>query len=91
MADRRLFHRQLALALAYLAYVVLFCATVAGMASVFGVGSRLAVRLAITGAVLILTAVAIVAVANVARLMAGVRVSSTGQTAEIRRLTRDAP
>jgi hypothetical protein len=48
MIDRRPFHRQLALALAYLAYVVLSCATVAGIASVLGVGGRLAVRLAIT-------------------------------------------
>lgn len=64
MIDRRPFHRQLALALAYVAYVVLFCATVAGMASAFGVGGHLAARLAITAGLLIAVAVLIVAVGN---------------------------
>jgi hypothetical protein len=64
MIERRPFHRQLALALVYLAYVVLFCATVAGMASVVGVGGHLAVRLAITGGLLVAVAVALVVIGS---------------------------
>jgi FAD/FMN-containing dehydrogenase len=47
------------LALPRLAYLVLFCATVAGMASVLSVGARLAVWLAITGGLMVAVAVAV--------------------------------
>ena len=59
------------------------CSTVAGMASVFGIGGRLAVRLSITGGLLILVAVALVVVANVVRRLRRARVPAPMRTAVV--------